>query len=125
MAAIGGAGGMDAIGAMLARGSPQGQGGAPPGNGNGAPPGQSPNGQQQPNAGQVADAQLQPIMAAMQRIRDLGEATKQLALEFPMTADVMMQIQQLLKSAVVQMAGPAPMQTGSGAAVPGAGAPMM
>ena len=124
MAAIGGAGGMDAIGAMLARGSPQGQGGAPP-NGNGAPPGQSPNGQQQPNAGQVADAQLQPIMAAMQRIRDLGEATKQLALEFPMTADVMMQIQQLLKSAVVQMAGPAPMQTGSGAAVPGAGAPMM
>ncbi len=125
MAAIGGAGGMDAIGAMLARGSPQGQGGPPPSNGNGAgaPPGQPPP--SQPGAGQVADAQMQPILAAMQRIRDLGEMTKQLALEFPMTADVMMQIQQLLKSAVVQMAGPAPMQTGSGAAVPGAGAPMM
>lgn len=68
------------------------------------------------------DAQAQPIIAAMGRIRELGEAAKALASEFPTTADTMQQIQQLLKQAVIQMAPMAPAQTQSGAAVPGGGA---
>jgi hypothetical protein len=60
----------------------------------------------------------------MMKIRDLGELVKSIAVEYPGTMDVMSQIQQLLKQAVVAMAPMAPAQTMSGAAVPGAGAPM-
>jgi hypothetical protein len=67
------------------------------------------------------DAQRQQLMAGMTRIRDLGEQAKQIAVEYPMTAEAMMQIQQLLKQAVIAMAPQAPMQTMSGEAVPGGG----
>jgi len=69
------------------------------------------------------DAQRQQLMAGMMRIRDLGEQVKQIATEYPMTAEAMMQIQQLLKQAVISMAPQAPMQTMSGQAVPGGSSP--
>lgn len=67
------------------------------------------------------DAQRQQLMAGMQRISELGEMVKQIMVEYPMTAEPMQQIQQLLKMAVVSMAPQAPMQTMSGQAVPGGG----
>lgn len=83
------------------------------------------NGPQSP-AAQAAgmDAQRQQLEATMGRIRDLGELVKQLAAEIPTVADEAQQIQQLLKQMVVKAAQQTPMQTMSGAAVPGAGAPM-
>ena len=71
-----------------------------------------------------ADMQTQQMMAGMSQIQQIGEQCKQVAANFPLTADTMQQIQQLLKNAVVQMAPQAPAQTPSGAAVPGAGGPM-
>ena len=108
-APIGGASpGMDAIGSALAAG--------PGAQGSATPPAQA------SGAGAAGmDAQRQQLMAGMTRIRDLGEQCKQIATEYPMTAEAMMQIQQLLKQAVISMAPQAPMQTMSGQAVPGGG----
>lgn len=100
-----------------------------PNGGSGAPGGVSPNAAQSPmgdgmNPAAGMEAQLSQMTAAMGQIRTLGEQVKQLALENPQIADLMAQVQQMLKQAVVQMAPLAPMQTMSSAAVPGAGGPM-
>lgn len=79
-------------------------------------------GQDNPAAG--AEAQLSQMTASMGKIRDIAEQIKQLMQQNPQIADTASQIQQLLKQMVVQMATVSPMQTMSGAAVPGAGAPM-
>jgi hypothetical protein len=57
----------------------------------------------------------------MGRIRDLAEQAKQLAADFPVLADDMQQVQQLLKQAVVKAAQVGPAQTASSLAVPGGG----
>lgn len=110
---IGGSNGMQAVGSALAARAPAGGQTPPASNGANAAA---------PAAGQ--DAQRQQMMAGMQRISQLAEQTKQIATEFPMTAEVMMQIQQMLKQAVIAMAPMAPQQTGSGQAVPGGGQSM-
>lgn len=94
-APVGGIGGMDAVGSMLANAPPQNAAGAGP------------------------DARNQQLEATMGTIRDLGEQVKQLAAANPMIADEAQQIQQLLKQMVVKAAQPAPVQTGSSLAVPG------
>ncbi len=123
MPPVGGVGGMDAIGAMLARRQPPPAAGQPPGNG-GAPPSGTDPGMAAGMGAAGADAQTQQMMAGMSQIQQIGEQCKQVAATFPLTADTMQQIQQLLKQAVVQMAPQAPTQTPSSAAVPGAGGPM-
>ena len=97
---VGGIGGMDAVGSMLAS----------------APPAPAAGG---PGAGM--DAARQQLEATMGRIRDFGEQIKQLAAENPAVADEAQQIQQLLKQMVVKSAQIAPVQTMSSMAVPGGG----
>jgi len=89
---------MDAMGAMLG----------------GAAPPMSP-------AGAGADAQQQQLTQTMGRIRDLAEQVKQLGADFPVLADDVQQIQQILKTMVVKSAQVAPTQTASSLAVPGGG----
>lgn len=69
-----------------------------------------------------ADAQQQQLQQTMGRIRDLAEQIKQLGADFPMLADDVQQIQQLLKQMVVKAAQVAPVQTASSLGVPGGGA---
>lgn len=117
--AIGGTG-MEALGAMLG-----GQGSPPGGSPQPGAPGQSPT----PSAvapGAMAgapgmDVQRQMLEQTMGAIRQLGEGVKHLVTLVPMAADEAQQIQQLLKQIVVKAAQGAPMQTGSGMAVPGNG----
>lgn len=72
-------------------------------------------------AGMAADAQRQQLESLMMQVRQIGEGVKAIATVFPMAADEAQQIQQLLKMMVVKAAGPSPMQTSSGMAVPGGG----
>lgn len=73
-----------------------------------------------PGAG--VDAVNQQLMQAVNGIRQLGAASQQLASQFPALAPQMQQIQDLLKQAAVAVAQQAPQQTGSGLAIPMAGA---
>ena len=79
-------------------------------------------GQQMSAAGAGADAQQQQLQQTMGRIRDLAEQIKQLGADFPVLADDVQQIQQLLKQMVVKAAQVGSTQTASSLAVPGGGA---
>lgn len=108
-------GGMDAIGAMLARG--QGAPASAAAGANGAPSaGSSASFPGAPAAGM--DAVNQQLEATIMQIRQLGESVKQLAATNPLVADEAQQIQQLLKMMVVKSAQTAPVQTVSSEAVP-------
>lgn len=111
---IGGSNGMDAIGAMLARGQ-----GAPASAGGSMQPAGAPPSPGAPGAAAAGmDAAQQQNMQMIEGIRNLGEAAKQLALTSPLIADEAQQIQQLLKQMVVKVASTAPVQTASSQAVP-------
>ena len=67
------------------------------------------------------DAQQAQLTATNGKIRDLGEAVKQLAADTPTIVDEAQQIQQLLKQMVVKAAQIAPTQTASSMMIPGGG----
>jgi hypothetical protein len=57
----------------------------------------------------------------MGSIREIGDDVKLIAEQFPTAGATAQQILQLLKQMIVEMAPEAPVQTGSGVAVPGGG----